>query len=108
MISKKCIICEKEYEGYGNNPYPLAEKGQCCDECNIEKVIPARLRRIQVERVTEEFFRKRFPEKNINFERQCGYFGEWIKRFESRHPEIFMDNLSMKVWKKMLEGDNQK
>lgn len=43
----KCCLCGKhigwDEEGiYGNNPYPLKEKGQCCDECNSTKVIPAR------------------------------------------------------------------
>jgi hypothetical protein len=38
----KCIICKKEYQGYGNNAEPIA-KGQCCNECN-ELVIIARLR----------------------------------------------------------------
>ena len=39
----KCVLCKKEVKGYGNNPSPLSEKGSCCDECNITKVIPARL-----------------------------------------------------------------
>ena len=39
----KCAICGKEIVGYGNNPYPLAEEGQCCDECNV-KVIEARIK----------------------------------------------------------------
>lgn len=40
-MKKKCSICGKEYEGYGNNALPLAE-GLCCDECNI-KVLKARI-----------------------------------------------------------------
>lgn len=42
---KICVICGKEYSGYGNNPEPLAryKDGQCCDECDCLKVIPARL-----------------------------------------------------------------
>lgn len=38
----KCCICGKEIEGYGNNAQPVAD-GQCCDECNMDKVIPARI-----------------------------------------------------------------
>lgn len=40
----KCCICGKELNGYGNNPEPVEpyEAGLCCDECNAEKVIPAR------------------------------------------------------------------
>lgn len=39
-----CCICGCEFEGYGNNPYPLVkdEQARCCDECNM-LVIQARL-----------------------------------------------------------------
>lgn len=43
MKKKKCCICGKEIKGYGNNPYPVKEKGVCCDECNYKYIIPARL-----------------------------------------------------------------
>ncbi len=41
----KCVLCGKKIDGYGNNPAPLANesKHSCCDECNVTKVIPARL-----------------------------------------------------------------
>lgn len=41
---KVCVLCNKEFIGYGNNPEPLTpyKKGLCCDKCNLEKVIPAR------------------------------------------------------------------
>ena len=37
-----CCLCGKRIEGYGNNASPVKE-GNCCDECNITRVIPARL-----------------------------------------------------------------
>ena len=37
-----CSICGIEYDGYGNNAEPIND-GRCCDECNLSKVIPARL-----------------------------------------------------------------
>ena len=40
----KCCICGQTYFGYGNNPWPLKEEGECCDKCNWFRVIPARLR----------------------------------------------------------------
>ena len=43
--TKKCVICGKEFEGYGNNAEPVAE-GLCCNECNMEMVVPARLQKI--------------------------------------------------------------
>ncbi|MDR0384434.1 MAG: hypothetical protein LBH47_03885 [Christensenellaceae bacterium] len=46
----KCCLCGKKCYGwgdrkqYGNNPSPLADKREnCCDKCNAELVIPARL-----------------------------------------------------------------
>jgi len=38
----KCVICNKRFEGKGNNAEPVAT-GICCDMCNMSKVIPARL-----------------------------------------------------------------
>lgn len=38
----RCCICKKTFNGYGNNPWPLKEKGQCCNSCN-EDVTLARL-----------------------------------------------------------------
>lgn len=39
----KCCICGKEFNGFGNNPWPVKMEGKCCDECNGAHVIPARL-----------------------------------------------------------------
>ena len=33
-MTEKCVLCGKDIIGFGNNPYPLAESGRCCDECN--------------------------------------------------------------------------
>ena len=43
-INKKkvCSICEKTYEGYGNNAEPINE-GRCCDKCNSTVVLNQRL-----------------------------------------------------------------
>jgi len=41
----KCCICGKEFMGYGNNPYPIKNQGECCRRCNWTVVIPERLRR---------------------------------------------------------------
>jgi len=38
----KCSICGKKYVGYGNNAWPIND-GRCCDACNYNRVIPARL-----------------------------------------------------------------
>lgn len=45
-----CCICGKEFEDYGNNPEPAfpsddgaGNENRCCDVCNEEVVIPARI-----------------------------------------------------------------
>jgi hypothetical protein len=46
--SKKiCCLCNKEFTGWGNNPSPLKEQGECCSVCDQTKVIPARLNELQ-------------------------------------------------------------
>lgn len=45
METKKCSICGKEFTEWGNNAYPIND-GTCCDDCNRDIVIPARLQRI--------------------------------------------------------------
>ena len=42
----RCCFCKKMLIGedkFGNNPAPLREKGRCCNECNWQLVIPARI-----------------------------------------------------------------
>ena len=56
------------------------------------------------EKLTEEFFKRRFPENDIEFEKECGYFYEWVKRFKTGEPEVFMDRKSLKVWEDMKAG----
>jgi len=36
----ECCICKKEFDGYGNNPYPLVDDpdARCCDACNTQVV----------------------------------------------------------------------
>ena len=41
-MKNKCCLCGGEFEGYGNDPTPLKESGECCDRCNAEKVLTAR------------------------------------------------------------------
>ena len=46
---KICCICSKVFQEWGNNPDPIKKEGVCCDKCDKEKVIPARLEQ-EVER----------------------------------------------------------
>ena len=38
----RCVICNKSYEGDGNNAQPIM-KGDCCDDCDSTIIIPERL-----------------------------------------------------------------
>lgn len=42
-MSKVCCICKKDFKGYGCNPNPIKDKGQCCDDCDNNVVTPARI-----------------------------------------------------------------
>lgn len=55
----------------------------------------------QAIKITEEFFRRRFPKKDIEFEKKCGYFGEWIHRLRNAGSEGFMDGESLQAWNDM-------
>ena len=39
---KKCPICRRRYDGPGHDALPVLP-GRCCDKCNRDYVIPARM-----------------------------------------------------------------
>lgn len=41
MESFVCCICGNEFNGWGNNPYPLVKEdnARCCDDCNTLVII---------------------------------------------------------------------
>ncbi len=43
-----CVSCKKSLEGNGNNPYPVSNTGKCCDTCNVNIIIPARLKLVGI------------------------------------------------------------
>lgn len=52
---RKCSICgDLIFEDEGNNAEPI-NNGRCCDRCNIEVVIPARLDKLnQIKEIKNE------------------------------------------------------
>lgn len=40
---KICCFCNKKIIGMGNNPAPESDTGRCCDDCNMNRVVPARI-----------------------------------------------------------------
>ena len=43
MKKNVCVLCGEKFEGFGNNPVPVAQDGRCCDMCDENKVIVKRL-----------------------------------------------------------------
>lgn len=41
-MEKKCCICGREFNGFGNDAEPV-RKGVCCDSCNSKFIIHTRL-----------------------------------------------------------------
>lgn len=48
-----CCICGKQIEGWSNNAEPV-KQGRCCDDCNWEYVIPARMLALYTRRTQAE------------------------------------------------------
>ena len=49
--TKVCVLCGRPITGWGNNPYPLAEDGECCDQCNAYVVHVRLIRAIRAQGV---------------------------------------------------------
>ncbi len=58
-------------------------------------------------KLTRLFFKERFPEKDIDFEIACGYFGEWVERIMSENPEAYMDHKSREAWEKVCQQERR-
>jgi hypothetical protein len=50
-----CCICKKECVGFGNNPSPYIpmKAGRCCRECDGRFVVPARIKKLEIQRQDE-------------------------------------------------------
>jgi len=46
-----CVLCGEGIEDWGNNPEPVSSVGRCCDDCNWNEVIPARLGLLNKEKI---------------------------------------------------------
>ena len=81
----KCCICGEPIEGHGNNPFPVKTEGDCCDKCNTEVVIPARIEKMKKaasEKVNEELT-----------ETEC-LFKEWEEFDENSFDSLVTEYLS--------------
>ena len=60
----KCVICGKDFDGWGNNAWPVKD-GICCDECNQEEVIPARLAQLYTKSKLKEGKGEEIPDISV-------------------------------------------
>lgn len=63
--AKKCVICGEPITGYGNNAEPV-KHGRCCDKCNQEVVIPARLKQLSLKEDKDIEEPKDLPDIQLN------------------------------------------
>ena len=57
----------------------------------------------KTEKLCEIFFVRRFGKEKLEFDKKTGYYYEWLNRFKSGHPESSMDDISLKIYKEILE-----
>ena len=43
LKNQTCPICDKKFNGWGNNPSPLNIDGKVCDDCNMSVIVPVRM-----------------------------------------------------------------
>lgn len=67
---KKCCLCGIEFEGYGNNPYPLCDvndyNSRCCNDCDSKYVIPSRIIMTYKGKSAEEVYKAYKKEMEMN------------------------------------------
>lgn len=56
MKANKCCFCGKSVGKWGNNPFPACtiKDAECCDECNLNIVLPLRIMRATANNKEEE------------------------------------------------------
>ena len=54
MFHDYCVLCGAGIEDMGNNPEPVSSVGRCCDDCNWNEVIPARIGLLNKEKIEKE------------------------------------------------------
>jgi hypothetical protein len=113
----KCCLCNEEFEGMGNNALPIMD-GRCCDNCNLQKVISARLQQQSKEDIglggyqnapigeiiTDEIFYKSFDIQEIDRLKQFQFIKKYWEAKMSYYSEddfIGKENMALlrAMWK---------
>lgn len=50
---KTCVICGKSFKGWGHNPAPIYKEGKACTDCNLNLVVPVRIKKLTKSEVSK-------------------------------------------------------
>jgi hypothetical protein len=53
LKGQTCPICDKKFNGWGNNPAPL-DTNKVCDSCNIDIIVPIRMGNKRLEKAVNK------------------------------------------------------
>lgn len=67
-MAKFCCICGNAFTEWGNNAEPVESEGRCCDVCNFNIVIPARMNARFVAKETISCNRKKATKTKRHYE----------------------------------------
>lgn len=103
---QNCVICGKPIVGYGNNAAPVAD-GKCCDQCNQNVVIPARLKALQNNKLDEDKKedKKEQPEEFIAKNEETGEIVADDPKPEEQQPEETKELPDVKLKNNLLEPE---
>ena len=93
-----CGICHKSYEGFGNNGWPITND-KCCDECNTQKVIPARLNRIKAEIKAETIIKGRKRTEDVVFNNKVN---EIMSNRIRTNKSINVKSIDVEIYEKVI------
>lgn len=60
----RCCICNGLIFGLGHKTREFANDGRCCDDCNIEVVVPLRIKKLELLRDRRNKLKK--PQKVVH------------------------------------------
>lgn len=59
LKGQTCPICDKKFNGWGNNPAPLNIDGKVCDDCNMSVIVPVRMGHKKLEKMVMKMLLKK-------------------------------------------------
>jgi hypothetical protein len=98
-----CGLCGNIYVGFGNNPDPI-ECDRVCDECNGLKVIPARMKIVQANRIIKDVIDSRRSNEDLSREVKERIRAEYTRQQNQRNEQMTDAVISMAMNHSALEA----